>query len=85
VHEEHVLSIPKNAIEILDFGLFATCVIGFKHDFFEKFHLSHATKLMPNTMNIQNYTHGLRSKFMFWVWILAIVGEVDCRTQKKKK
>jgi hypothetical protein len=53
--------------------------------FFEKFHLSHATKLMPNTINKQNYTHGLTSKFMFWVWILRIVGEFDFRTKKMKK
>jgi hypothetical protein len=85
VHEEHVLSIPKNAIEILDFGLFATCVIGFEHDFFEKLHLSHATNLMPNTINKQKYTHGLTSKFMLWVWIPTIVGEFHFRTPKKIK
>jgi hypothetical protein len=38
---------------------------------------------MPNAINKQNYTHGLTSKFMFWIWILTIVGEFDFRTKKK--
>ncbi len=43
-----MLSIPKNAIEILDYLQLVS--LGSNMIFFEKFHLSHATKLMPNTI-----------------------------------
>jgi hypothetical protein len=81
MHEEHVLSIPKNAIEILYY--LQLVLLGSNMIFLKSFICHMLLNSCPTLLNKKNYTHGLTSKFMFWVWILTIVGEFDFRTKKK--